>query len=165
MRKTALAAALAVVAMLPGAAMAGGYELGRQSALHLSGVKLQFHFGQAHHGFFGHHKHKFHGKHHRPHFRGHKRFIVPHHPRHRHGFVGRPDHRPRHLHRGFVGPKVWHHKPGHRSHFKPWRFKSRHFKRHDHGHFGHGIFKHRTFKDRGFKHRSFKHRGRRHWRH
>lgn len=154
MRKTAFAAALALVMALPGAAMAGGHGVGQQSALHLAGVKLQFHFGQGHHRFFGHHKHKFHGKPHRPHFRGHKRFFVPHHPGFRHGFLGRPHHsfKHKHLHRGFVVPKAWQ------------------FKRHGHGHFKHKAFKHpgfkhRSFKHPGFKHRSFKHRRLRHWRH
>jgi len=161
MRKTALTAALALMTMLPGAATAGGYELGRQSALHPSGVKLQFHFGQGHHGFFGHSKHKFHGKHHRPHFRGHKRYFVPHQPGRHHGFAGAPHHRPEHLHRGFFGPKVWYYKPGHRGHFEPWHFKSRHFfKRHGHGHFGHRAFKHRSF--RHPHHGHFKRRH--HWR-
>lgn len=154
MRKTAFAAALALAMALPGGAMAGDRDFGQHSALHLSGVKLQFHFGQAHHRFFGAPKHRFHGKFHRPHFRGHKRFFVPHHPGFRHGFLGRPHHsfKHKHLHRGFVAPKIWK------------------FKRHGHGHFKHRSLKHpglkhRAFKHPGVKHRSFKGRRLRHWRH
>jgi len=160
MRKTALAAALALAMALPGTATAGGYGPGQQGTLHLAGVKLHFHFGHDHHRFFGHPKHEFRGKHrhfrkHRPHHRGHQRFVVPHAPPFHDGFVGRPHHRPKHFEHGFVPPKVWYYKPGHHGHFKPW-----HFKRHGHGHFKHRGFKHRRHGH--FKHR-FKHRHRRHW--
>lgn len=150
MRKTALAAALALAMGLPGSAMAGGWGASEHSTLHLAGVKLHLHFG-------GHPKQKFRGKHHRPHARGHKRFIVPHHPHRRHGFAGRPDHRRKHLERGFSGPKVWYYKPGHKSHFKPWRFK-----RHGHGHLERRALEHRAFKHR--PHRRFERRHHRRWR-